>query len=207
MTENLYSKSIFLISMDKLNPAAVAYIIAALFTASIAALVPVANVVAQGNTTDTNTTTTGVGNTTQAQGSTSQFSANLTGESAFPRIVTNATGSAQFAVVGNGNTMQYSIDADKIDNVTDVFIAASSGGRFADLVQLRNGLSEGASGPINGILVAGNFTSSDFSGRVGINQMSDLVKLILDGNAYVRVQTSDAPLGKIVGKITPNLPQ
>jgi hypothetical protein len=207
MTENLYSKSIFLISMDKLNPAAVAYIIAALFTASIAALVPVANVVAQGNTTDTNTTTTGVGNTTQAQGSTSQFSANLTGESAFPRIVTNATGSAQFAVVGNGNTMQYSIDADKIDNVTDVFIAASSGGRFADLVQLRNGLSEGASGPINGILVAGNFTSSDFSGRLGIDQMSDLVKLILDGNAYVRVQTSDAPLGKIVGKITPNLPQ
>jgi hypothetical protein len=193
--------------MDKLNRAAVAYIIAALFTASIAALAPVANVLAQNNTTGTNTTTAGVGNSTQAQGSTSQFSANLTGESAFPRIVTNATGSAQFAVVGNGNTMQYSIDADKIDNVTDVFIAASSGGRFADLVQLRNGLSEGASGPINGILVAGNFTSSDFSGRVGINQMSDLVKLILYVNAYVRVQTSDAPLGKIVGKITPNLPQ
>jgi hypothetical protein len=55
-------------------------------------------------------------------------------------------------------------------------------------------------------LVAGNLTSSDFSGRLGIDQMSDLVKLILDGNAYVRVQTTDAPLGKIVGKITPNLP-
>jgi hypothetical protein len=36
--------------------------------------------------------------------------------------------------------------------------------------------------------------------------MSDLLKLILDGNAYVKVLTTDAPLGKIVGKITPNLP-
>ena len=51
--------------MDKLNPAAVAYIIAALFTVSIAAFTPVANVIAQGNTTGANTTT-GVGNSTQA---------------------------------------------------------------------------------------------------------------------------------------------
>ena len=29
---------------------------------------------------------------------------------------------------------------------------------------------------------------------------------LLDRNAYVRVQTIDAPLGTIVGKITPNLP-
>jgi hypothetical protein len=37
--------------------------------------------------------------------------------------------------------------------------------------------------------------------------MSDLLKLIIDGNAFVRIQTTDAPLGKIVGKITPDLPQ
>jgi hypothetical protein len=49
------------------------------------------------------------------------------------------------------------------------------------------------------------FTSSDFTGRLDIDQMSDLVKLILDGNAYVRVQTTDVPLGEIVGKITPKL--
>ncbi|MGB7663244.1 MAG: hypothetical protein WBL67_10975 [Nitrososphaeraceae archaeon] len=82
--------------MDKLNRAAVAYIVAALFITSIAALTPVAIVVAQNNTTGTNTTTAGaqnnttgtntttvgagVGNTTQAQGSTPQFSANLTGD-------------------------------------------------------------------------------------------------------------------------------
>jgi hypothetical protein len=30
--------------------------------------------------------------------------------------------------------------------------------------------------------------------------MSDLIKLILDGNAYVRIQTVNAPLGEIVGE-------
>ena len=237
--------------MDKLNRAAAVYIVAALFIASIAALTPVAIVVAQSNTTGTNTTTAGaqsnttgtntttagaqnntagtntttagaqnntartntttagagVGNTTQAQGSTPQFSANLTGELTFPPTVTNATGTGEFTVVGDGNTMQYTIDANNIDKVTDVFVAASSGGRYADLVQLRSGVNEGISGPINETLVEGNFTSSDFTGRLNIDQMSDLLKLILDGNAYVRIQTFDAPLGKIVGKITPNLPQ
>ena len=193
--------------MDKLNRAAVAYIVAALFIASIAALTPVAIVVAQNNTTMDTNTTTGVENTTQAQGSTPQFSTNLTGELTFPPTVTNATGSGEFTVVGDGNTMRYKIDANNIDKVTDVFVAASSGGRYVDLVQLRSGVNEGISGPINGTLVEGNFTSTDFSGRLNVDQMSDLLKLILDGNAYIRVQTFDAPLGKIVGKITPNLLQ
>ena len=161
----------------------------------------------QSNTTGTNATTAGVGNTTQAQGFTPQFSANLTGELNIPPTVTNATGTGEFTVVGDGNTMQYTIDANNIDKVTDVFVSASSGGRYADLVQLRSGVNEGPSGPISGTLVEGNFTSADFTGRLNIDQMSDLLKLILDGNAYIRIQTFDAPLGKIVGKISPNLPQ
>jgi hypothetical protein len=209
MTENLFSKSKSLKLMDKLNQTAVVYVIAALFIVSIAASTPVTNIIAQNNTTGTNTTTAGVGNTTQAQaqGSTSQFSAKLTGELTSPPTVTNATGTGEFTLVGDGNTMQYTIDANNIDKVTDVFVAASSGGRYADLVQLRSGVNEGPTGPISGTLVEGNFTASDFTGRLNIDQMSDLLKLILDGNAYVKIHTFDAPLGKIVGKITPNLPQ
>jgi hypothetical protein len=135
-----------------------------------------------------------------------QFSANLTGDLTFPPTVTNATGTAEFTVVGDGNTIRYKIDANNIDKVNDVFVAASSGGRYVDLVQLRSGVNEGVTGPNSGTLVEGNFTASDFTGRLNVDQMSDLLKLIIDGNAYVRVQTTDAPLGKIVGKITPNLP-
>src|SRR5262245_24445168 len=174
------------------------YLIAALSMASFTMLLPFENVIVQANTTDTNTT--------GAQESCAQFSTNLTGELAFPPVVTNATGTGEFTVVGDGNTMKYTIDAKNIDKVTDVFVAASSGGRYVDLVQLRSAVNEGVSGPISGTLVEGNFTSADFTGRLNVDQMSDLLKLIIDGNAYIRVQTTDEPLGKIVGKITPNLP-
>jgi hypothetical protein len=177
------------IVMNRTNHITVASVIVALATGAIVIIAPNQFVKAQ-----------------QPSQNASQFTANLTGESALPPITTNATGSAEFAVVGDGNTMTYKIDADNIDKVTDVFVAASSGGRFVDLVQLRSSVNEGVSEPISGTLVEGNFTASDFTGRLDINQMSGLVKLILDGNAYVRVQTTDVPLGEIVGKITPNLP-
>ena len=175
--------------MDRQNFVAITFVVTTIFVACIVITSQGQLVAAQGQ-----------------QQNSSQFSANLTGDLTFPPTVTNATGTADFTVVGDGNTMRYKIDANNIDKVTDVFVAASSGGRYVDLVQLRSGVNEGISGPINGTLVEGNFTSADFSGRLNVDQMSDLLKLILDGNAYIRVQTFDAPLGKIVGKITPNLP-
>lgn len=175
--------------MDRQNFVAMTFVVTTIFVASIIITSQGQYVAAQGQ-----------------QQNASQFSANLTGDLTFPPTVTNATGTAEFTVVGDGSTMRYNIDTDNIDKVTDVYMAASSGGRYVDLVQLRSGVNEGVTGPINGTLVEGNFTASDFTGRLNVDQMSDLLKLILDGNAFIRVQTTDAPLGKIVGKITPNLP-
>jgi hypothetical protein len=176
--------------MDRQNFTATTFVVTSIFIASIVIASQGQHMAAQG----------------QQQQNASQFSANLTGDLTFPPIVTNATGTAEFAVVGDGNTIRYKIDANNIDKVTDVYVAASSGGRYVDLVQLRSGINEGVSSPISGTLVQGNFTASDFTGRLNVDQMSDLLKLIIDGNAYVRIQTTDAPLGKIVGKITANLP-
>jgi hypothetical protein len=36
-------------------------------------------------------------------------------------------------------------------------------------------------------------------------ELQVLVKMMLDGNVYIRVQTTDWPLGKIVEKMIPNL--
>ena len=113
----------------------------------------------------------GLGNTTQAQGSSPQFSANLTGDLTFPPTVTNATGTGEFTVVRDGNTMQYTIDTNNLDKVTDVFVAASRGKQYTDFVKLRSGVNEGISSPINRTLVEGNFTSSHFTGRLNIDQM------------------------------------
>jgi hypothetical protein len=175
--------------MDRQNFVAITFVVTTVFVASMVITSQGQYVAVQGQ-----------------QQNASQFSANLTGDLTFPPTVTNATGTAEFTVVGDGNTIRYKIDANNIDKVNDVFVAASSGGRYVDLVQLRSGVNEGVTGPISGTLLEGNFTASDFTGRLNVDQMSDLLKLIIDGNAYVRVQTTDAPLGKIVGKITPNLP-
>ena len=182
--------------MDRQNFVAIALVITTVFVANLIITIQGQYVAAQQNATQGQ----------QQNESQGQFSSKLTGDLTFPPTVTNATGTAEFTVVGDGNTMRYKIDANNIDKVTDVFVAASSGGRYVDLVQLRSGVNEGPTGPISGTLVQGNFTASDFTGRLNVDQMSDLLKLILDGNAFVRVQTTDAPLGKIVGKITPNLP-
>jgi hypothetical protein len=187
--KSLFTKLDFHIVMDRQNFVAITIVVASMFVTSLAIISPSQYGTAQGQ-----------------QRNPSQFSANLTGDLTFPPTVTNATGTAEFTVVGDGNTMRYEIDTNNIDKVTDVYVAASSGGRYVDLVQLRSGVNEGVTGPISGTLVEGNFTASDFTGRLNVDQMSDLLKLILDGNAFVRVQTTDAPLGKIVGKITPNLP-
>ena len=96
--------------------------------------------------------------------------------------------------------MSYIVDANNISKVS-----AWTGGRPTDLIDLRLGPLEGVSAPVTGILVAGNFTPSDFRNTLKGDQMSDLIKLILDGNAYVRIQTNNAQLGEIVGKITPNV--
>jgi hypothetical protein len=140
-----------------------------------------------------------------AQISGPHFIANLSGQSAFPPIVTNATGAAQFTVLEDGNTMSYIVDANNISKVSNVVVSAWTGGRPTDLIDLRLRPLEGVSAPVSGILVAGNFTPSDFRNTLKGDQMSDLIKLILDGNAYVRIQTNNAPLGEIVGKITPNV--
>ena len=75
-------------------------------------------------------------NQSNASGQKGQFFADLTGQGVTPPRTTNATGKATFAVTDGANKMSYSVKAD-INKVTDVFLSASSGGRYNDLVVLR----------------------------------------------------------------------
>ena len=50
-------------------------------------------------------------------------------------------------------------------------------------------LPSNPTGPTNGILLQGSFTSNDLVGPLKGKQMSDLVKLINDGQAYANVHT------------------
>jgi len=117
-------------------------------------------------------------------------------------ISTNSTGDAIFTVREDGNEMSYTVNAMKINHVTDVVLVFSTGGHTSNVALLRLGSQHGATGPINGILVRGNITSSNLVGLLKGKHISDLVKDMLDGNIYLQVETIKFPL-EMIGKINP----
>lgn len=131
------------------------------------------------------------------------FYANITSKG-LPFSVSNAegTGNVSLTLKDGANTMYYVISGNDVGNITDVTIAQNTGGRSTDLVVLyyapNSGLITKGSGTAEG-----NFTSADFSNVLEGNQMSELVKRILDGEVYVVVKTVDFPLGEIGGKLQP----
>jgi CHRD domain len=137
---------------------------------------------------------------------TSHFVATLNGNGVFPPVKTNATGKAQLDLVGDGKTMSYKITGGPVDQVKDVALSHTTGGRAADIVVLRSATQKGLSGEAKSATLTGNFTASDFIGGSNVpKDMASLVKDILSGNVIIRVDTIKFPLGIVGGKITPNL--
>jgi hypothetical protein len=130
-----------------------------------------------------------------------KFTANLTGSEEVPPSTTTATGDAEFNLSADGNTMSYQVNVMNIDKVTMAHIHSGKTGENGPVVVwLFN--STTPSGPMNGMLSQGNITSNDLVGPLKGKQMSDLVKLITDGQAYVNVHTEPNPEGEIRGQIS-----
>jgi CHRD domain len=119
-----------------------------------------------------------------------------------PRAASNASGIAGFEVLG-GDTMSYTINATGTSDISNIWLSQSTGGRFTDLVQLHSATREGLiNAPINGTVASGNLTAADFTGApLQGKSMSDLVKMIVDGQVFVRISTSNFPSGEIIGKL------
>jgi hypothetical protein len=119
-----------------------------------------------------------------------------------PRAASNATGIASFEILG-GDTMSYTINATGTSNISNIWLSQSTGGRFTDLVQIHSATRDGLiNAPINGTVASGNLTAADFTGApLQGKSMSDLAKMIVDGQVFVRISTSDFPSGEIIGKL------
>jgi CHRD domain len=119
---------------------------------------------------------------------------------------TDASGKAVFTLASDRNTMSYDINASNLADAQNILLSTSTGGRVRDLVQIHSATAQGPLQSTNGTLaLQGNFTSADFIDYLQGKQMSDLLKMIIDGNVYVKVTSSAAPLGEIGGKINPIL--
>ena len=144
-------------------------------------------------------------NQTEPQQQQGRLYADLTGNGLpLLNVNTDASGRATFKLLGDGKTMSYTINGTNLENISGVVLGSSTGGRFTDLVLIHYAPTQGLITKGNGS-ATGNFTSADFTGPLQGKQMSDFLKMLIDGNIYLNVQTTDHPLGEIGGKITPTL--
>jgi hypothetical protein len=132
-----------------------------------------------------------------------KFTANLTGQDEVPPTNTKSTGTANFVIHSNGKIMSYSVNGNNLDKVTMVTINQGKKGEngpvVVTLIRFKN-LTP--TGQINGQLAQGNISSIDLTGPLKGMQISDLVKLIQDNDAYVNIQTKQYPDGEIRGQIS-----
>jgi hypothetical protein len=129
-----------------------------------------------------------------------KFTAKLTGKDEVPAKDTKANGTAEFNLSADGKMMAYVVDVMNIDKVTQAHIHSGKTGENGPVVVwLFN--SSTPSGPMNGMLSQGNIQSNDLVGPLKGKQISDLVKLINDSQAYVNVHTEPNPKGEIRGQI------
>lgn len=147
-------------------------------------------------------TTEGPGGTTTSSVGQQTLRATLSGNEEVPPKNTQATGSATF-ISADGKSMSYRIRVMNIDKVTMAHIHSGRTGENGPVVvTLFQSKATTPTGLVNGILSQGIITSTNLQGPLKGKQISDLVKLINDGNAYANVHTQQNPKGEIRGQIS-----
>jgi hypothetical protein len=102
----------------------------------------------------------------------------LSGKCEVPPVDTKASGSAQFQISANGKQIDYELNVKDLNN----FMRA----------HIHQGKS-GENGPPIAMLCMGKgkITSGDLQGPLSGEQLSDLAKLMQDGNTYDRASLHD----------------
>jgi hypothetical protein len=143
-------------------------------------------------------------NTVRAQEGQS-FSATLSGNDEVPPTESNSTGIAKIQVTKNNDNesqVSYWVNITGIKEVTEAHIHNGTTGTNGDIVAtLSNGKSADGDRPPQ-IGFAGNITSNELQGPLKDKEISDLVSLMSEGNAYVNVHTDKYPDGAIRGQVT-----
>jgi hypothetical protein len=149
-------------------------------------------------TTTNNQSKAGATTTTQ---SANKFVAKLSGKDEVPSVKdTKATGTADFELSSDGKMLKYKVDVMNIDKVTSAYIDSGKVGQNGNVV-VTLFKSKTPAGPKNGILSQGDITPAKLEGPLKGKQISDLIKLIKDGRAYVNIDTEKNPKGEIRGQI------
>jgi hypothetical protein len=114
--------------------------------------------------------------------------AKLTGKNEVPPVNTQATGTAQFQLSSDGKELNYDLSAINLNGFMMAHIHQGKAGENGQPVA-----------PLQ--MGKGKVTSSDLQGSLAGKQISDLVDIIKNGQAYVNVHTNQNQNGEIRGQI------
>ncbi|MGA9153054.1 MAG: CHRD domain-containing protein [Candidatus Nitrosopolaris sp.] len=140
------------------------------------------------------------------------FFARLMGKNEIPPVNTPATGTANFTLSPDGNSLHYTLSAQNITGVMGAHIHVGTSTQNGPV--LLTLLNSSISASNNGISTTGTITSSDIRGNLtgkpimphvgmAVGSMRELTNLLTSGTAYVNVHTQQHQNGEIRGQIGP----
>ena len=139
------------------------------------------------------------------------FSAVLTGDNEVPPVNTDATGKIKLFANPQQSMLNYQISISDLNGVvTGAHIHKGSVGTNGPVVAtLKTGntfagasaSSSGSGGGSTSTSVSGTITTADLKGPLAGKQVTDLIRLIEDGKAYVNVHTHQNSNGEIRGQL------
>ena len=133
------------------------------------------------------------------------FSAYLNGSAVVPPVKTEAIGGARFDFTPDGKSMRFNLSLQKLSNATAVHIHLGAAGKEGPPVVTLYPFGPSPlvqEGKSPGIQARGMITAANLEGSLKGKPLSDLLKEIQSGNAYVQVHTKQHPNGELRGQIT-----
>jgi hypothetical protein len=145
-----------------------------------------------------------------------QFSAVLTGDNEVPPIDTQATGRIKIVPNPEQTALDFQIYLSDLNGVVTaahihrgsvgtngpVIATLNTGNAFAGALAYTLGSGSGSTSTS----VGGTITSADLKGPLAGKQVTDLIRLIEDGKAYVNVHTHQNSNGEIRGQLKSSSP-
>jgi hypothetical protein len=144
------------------------------------------------------------------------FTAVLTGDNEVPPVNTDATGRIKLFANPQQSALDYQLSISDLNGVVSgahihkgsvgtngpVIATLKTGNTFA----AASASSSGTGGGSTSTSVSGTITSADLKGPLAGKQVTDLIRLIEDGKAYVNLQTHENPNGEIRGQLKASSP-
>jgi hypothetical protein len=129
------------------------------------------------------------------------FSATLSGKDEVPATKSIANGTAKFLVNENDSQISYWVNLTGLKKIIQAHIHNGTSGQNGDvLVNLSN--SKSAKNPDNPeIQLTGTVTKGDLQGPLKGRELSDLLIVMRNGQAYVNAHTEIYPKGAIRGQV------